>query len=832
MKINSILAPRYWLCALLFTLVGSWSSVAAQTPTITAPAELPPGLTITVRAGFDSYYKPDFWFPVYVQAENQGADLRASLQIITPADDYSDNEQIFELPLDLPQQSRKAFVTYVNSGADFGSNITFTLWDETNQRKLAINQPSLKSIADDLLVGVLSSRSTAGDGLASVALNSQNNTRMVYLTPTDISTTGVALQAFEILLVADFDLNKLTADQTNAIKDWVTAGGNLIVSSGSSQAQQQLQPLADWLPATFGAATRSDWAALAAAVGWAPTDAAGNITPLHLKPNVTPLLLAGEPDAATLLQVSQGSGTLTLLAFDPTLAPFADDPHLSDLYAHLVLNFSYHTITGNINTSLDQDLVDALYALPQNQIPPISFLSMVLCGYVLLVGPGIYLLLRWLGKPAIWAWAAVPLVGLLVTLSFYGWGIWQRGGRPTLHHIAILHLRPAQLSSTRVLAQMFVGVFSPWRDTLDLQLADNTLPTIPLNYDVSSQTRWQTGSPAQVRHIPVDAGGVAAVKYDAILTVPTVKWDASYTWAKNGEFMLTGHFTNQTDWTLQQVAAVSYGKVQQLGDVAPGQTIVLNSKPLLPDTATGNGLSMSSYYYPTPLNPNVIDEILGSPINNWGFDPYRWDYAVVRRQTMLRAVAAPYVYASPFFENGHTFIVAWTDTPLQSPAQLLHSNHQTEYQNLLIWELKPTLQVDATVRRLPPAFWNWQLTDTDGDTISPYDSYWSYGESLSWDYQLLPAVPAQLKPSSLTIHLLDYQGGVDLEDVLLRDYQTGDWVSVGQLGETVRWGNLTITDVDRFLSSKGLVGIKVLKDDQDTINFQTVDLTLNLEPEP
>src|SRR5688500_7751405 len=86
------------LAALLFGLA-TWTSPAR--------AQNEPRVTLSVRAGFDGYYKEGRWVPVQVHVENDGPAFTGAFSVVT--DRYDGTQTTYLRRIELPTQSRKAF---------------------------------------------------------------------------------------------------------------------------------------------------------------------------------------------------------------------------------------------------------------------------------------------------------------------------------------------------------------------------------------------------------------------------------------------------------------------------------------------------------------------------------------------------------------------------------------------------------------------------------------------------------------------------------------------------------------------------------------------------
>ena len=129
-----------------------------------------------------------------------------------------------------------------------------------------------------------------------------------------------------------------------------------------------------------------------------------------------------------------GAGSVTLLGFDPTTSWIAaGDTVDAPLWRRLL-----PARTGGIvSLSDDSTIVSAVSNLPSLALPPIGGLLVLLFGYILLVGPVNYLVLRRLDRRE-WAWITVPALIAVFTVGSFGIGALLRGSDVIVHEVAIV----------------------------------------------------------------------------------------------------------------------------------------------------------------------------------------------------------------------------------------------------------------------------------------------------------------------------------------------------------------------------------------------------------
>ncbi len=100
--------------------------------------------------------------------------------------------------------------------------------------------------------------------------------------------------------------------------------------------------------------------------------------------------------------------------------------------------------------------------LPSLALPPIGGLLVLLFGYVVLVGPVNYVVLRRIDRRE-WAWITVPVLIVVFTVGSFGIGGLLRGSDVIVHEVGIVRGAPGVASAT---IQSYLGHLQPVPDDL------------------------------------------------------------------------------------------------------------------------------------------------------------------------------------------------------------------------------------------------------------------------------------------------------------------------------------------------------------------------------
>jgi len=162
----------------------------------------------------------------------------------------------------------------------------------------------------------------------------------------------------------------------------------------------------------------------------------------------------------------------------------------------------------------------------------------------------------------------MPVLIVAFAAGAYGFGSLLRGSDLIVNEVAIVRGSPG---ATEGAAQIYLGVFSPARQTYQLRVPGGALLSSPISGDFIGGEAAATsldvlqGDPAQVRDLGVGFGSLRTVRAETAVTVPLVQADLRL---EDGR--LKGTVTNASNEILLKPAVVLGGTVAKLADLAPG----------------------------------------------------------------------------------------------------------------------------------------------------------------------------------------------------------------------------------------------------------------------
>jgi hypothetical protein len=554
------MTKRYHLALLALLVLAGLFGSARSAPALAVAQNQPP-IAISVQIGYDGVYRFAEWFPVIVDIANDGPDIRGVLEWNFPG---QHDEATFRRTIDLPRGSRKRVVLEVFARG-FARNGQVRLLD--GETPLISQDVNLESIDDSrFLIGVLSSDPALLNSLEALQMPGLSGAMVLHMDADTLPERAVALRGLNALFIHDIDSSVLTPAQREGLAQWVRLGGQLVFSGGLG-AEKAAAGLADLLPVEItGEVAQGDLTPLGDFAGAFDTPPAA--APLsQARPTAEAALLPA--DAPLLFRRQYGTGTVTFSAFDfASLRGWTGEPMLWGQVLAPITTFA-----PGASARLNQiDLIQNVIQLPLT-LPSAWVLLCFLVGYILVIGPLNYLLLRRLRRLEL-AWVTVPAVVLLFAAGLYAVGFGLRGGQSQLNQAGVVQ---AVEGEQRGFATTFIGLFSPRRSSYSLAFPADAL--------VGETRGWNDmpggGTPVlnndgvvEVPDVLVDVGSVRVFVAESPVDVPLA---IQSNVQQNGND-LSIEIRNVGQSALEDALVVRGDTFEELGTIAPGasQSVGLN----------------------------------------------------------------------------------------------------------------------------------------------------------------------------------------------------------------------------------------------------------------
>jgi hypothetical protein len=413
---------------------------------------------------------------------------------------------------------------------------------------------------DRFMIGVLGPDPTLLNTLETLQIDGSNSTVVRHLTIDALPEQALALRSLNALFIHDVDTATLSPAQREAVRLWVALGGQLIIGGGLN-GQRAASGLGDLLPADIGGGVRqADLSPLEAlGAGQLPTDARqGSISELLPHPGAEDL----SAGAGLIYRVRYGIGSISIAAFDLSqLRGWVGEPVL---WRHAIRSIPLFN-PGYGSRTNQTSLIETVLQIPGLGLPSPGILLFFLFGYIIVIGPINYVILRRLRKLE-WAWLTVPVIVAAFSGGLYLVGFGLRGSQSQLNQVTIIQ---GVENQQQALATGFVALFSPSRSNYTVSFPPATLLHETRGWDnVTSQTAPVviSESGAELRDLLVDIASVQTL----VAETPVDLASPVASQIQTGQSGPQGEIRNTSGETLDHALVVSGGAFVDLGDLAPG----------------------------------------------------------------------------------------------------------------------------------------------------------------------------------------------------------------------------------------------------------------------
>ncbi len=562
----AVLVAAAWLLATSAAGSLAGRALAADPPTMTA------------RVLLQGHARLGTWIAIEVHLVNTGPSITGEIRLQGGA--QGGTRYATAVQLDSP--SDKTWILHAQPPS-FGQELEVALvvgGQVTLRQKIAVSIHD----ANALVVGVVAENGPRVVGALSLpAMQNQQPAVIVPLTVADLPNRIEAWSTLDRLVWQDVDASSLEKDQLTALRGWLALGGRLVIVGGTSGIGALGGFPDDLLPYRPTSTVDAAPTALTSLLGMPPQGAED--VPAMAGELIRGRVLATSGDRVIAAQTAYGSGTVTVLGIDPTVGWIAESTAGRSLWPGLIPGRS----EGSVAASDDSQIVAAVSNLPSLALPPLGGLLLLLFGYIALIGPINYMVLRRIDRRE-WAWVTMPVLIVGFAVGAYAFGSALRGSSIIVNEVGIVRGAP---DATEGSANVYLGVFSPTRGTYQIAVAGGALLSSPISGDIFSGTGAHLdviqGDPSRVRDLAVGFGSLRTIRAESQATVPKVHAELALV-----DGALTGFVRNDSTTKLERPAVVLGGNVNVLEDLMPGEQA-----------------AVTMTIVPTPFGQSLSDKLFG-----------------------------------------------------------------------------------------------------------------------------------------------------------------------------------------------------------------------------
>lgn len=778
-------------------------------------------ITLTVDAGFAGYFRDSEWMPVIIHATNEGDDVSGRL-VVRPETSGSGITNTYSTLVTLPSGAQQTAFLYVTARS-FTTRIRVELIDDAGV-VVAQQEAGVSAIQVQDRLSIVVTNSPVGSVDLTGARAANQNGYQAEFAISDLPT--LALNSVDVIMLSDVDSGGLSSAQQQALTDWITTGGHLIVTGGQNW-QATAAGVAGMLPLTPNASR--DIGNLRPLAAWLHDNAAldtQTIIATGALSDDAQVLAAAEDDTPLLARRTLGAGKIDYLAADPNNEPLRGWDNLPALWLALVTNGDPQPGWGNGFVDWESAARAAEILPGYDPLPDILPLFGFLVLYILLIGPLNYIVLNRINRRE-WAWITIPGFILLFSVLAYGLGFNLRGNIATLNRIAVVQ---AWHDSDRAQVDELVGLLSPRRSTYTLTTEGiEALRPIPRPLAATglltrnAQSGIEIGESEQfaARDFNVDASFIAGFHLSGMVEKPAITGQATIaddTIA--GQQVVRGSVRNDSDLTLTAPVILARGVARHLEQaLAPGDVATFDL--VLPgESAPAPGLRLplalisffSSRSSEAAVKSSVID-IMSPDRYATNINSARLSSGdSVESQTNRRQQYFLSSFVNDFYNSGgrgdRVYLAGWADSA-PFTTDVSGAAWDTDDSTIYLIELESERIYPSTGSvTISPDQFTWVVQNYVGlNEISPVNFQMQPGEEVVFRYTPLPnAVLNQTE--TLVINVQDLNTGGRVMPITIWNWETEAWESVNILNETAE-----IENPADYLGPQNAVQIRLAADE-------------------
>lgn len=268
--------------------------------------------------------------------------------------------------------------------------------------------------------------------------------KTAFLKTQDLPGLGLGLGVFNVIVWPEPRLDLLRNDQVRALQQWVETGGHLLLGLGDT-GSRAWEP---WTQTQVRDLRAADTLAGLEKViaGNAPPRFAEAVAAASLEPGPQGRAWINGADGVLAVMEKRGRGTVTVLGFNPSAPQIAGWDELTKVWAAYLAELRIEppatlqdrrqplSLTGIAHRFLTSDWGGGEPLSPR-------ILALLLGIYLLIIGPGEYLVLRHFDRLR-WTWVTFPIWVVLFSSVAYGTAALSRGDASKARHLVVREILP------------------------------------------------------------------------------------------------------------------------------------------------------------------------------------------------------------------------------------------------------------------------------------------------------------------------------------------------------------------------------------------------------
>lgn len=439
-------------------------------------------IDVKVVVGFNDNYKVGYSTPVTLTIKDKYKDISGEVEIQVPS--VPGKYMSYVKPLSMQKDSEKIITINVPVGVN------------RSKYKIVITNGKEKVYEDSFSIGMTANNMTSFIGILSEDFNSLSYinqvpaatgvtllTKVIKLDEKNFPEDIFTLDAFDVLVINNFDTSKFSKVQYQILKQWVNNGGTLIIGTGQKHTKTLGIFKDDFIQGNV-----SEVKSIATSKiyslgtnGDNKGDTAIDVLSIAVKDST---VLMEDKNVILVQSLSKGKGVVGILAFDLGQAPFANWNNNSAFAQKLLALITPNIMNMQAMNGKDSQNNSYMYReifskFSEMETAKTSSFYIILFIYILMVAPLNYFVLKKLDKRE-YMWITVPAIAIIFGIIVYASGSGTRLSKITTNMVSVLNID----KNGNAGSETYAGIFNSNKTKIKIagKNGEKVLPISDQNY--------------------------------------------------------------------------------------------------------------------------------------------------------------------------------------------------------------------------------------------------------------------------------------------------------------------------------------------------------------
>ncbi len=684
-----------------------------------AYAEAP--FEVKTSIGFNGFYKYEYVTPINIEIKNNDKDVNGKIQILFENVTTNLNKKLYTAytkELSLAKGATKTINMELKLDRYIGE-YKIRILDKSDRliwEDKSVAMPAAKA-ANVVGVGVLSDEFESLWYLPLMAFTNPNEkggnraSAMCNLEG-QIPTDARYLEMLDVIIINNYNTEKLTSEEKNALIKWTNNGGVLLIGTGPSY-NKTLKGLEDINYINVSGTTAiTEFNNM--------KDSSGN----PFVPNSPlPIINAASSTGSVILEEGahpimfikgSGNGKIIISAFDLGLSPFIDWSGKDKFIQGILAGNISGTFSGDISNSNNSPyrFFNINQYIPNSKAPSAKVIIVILMIFTVIVGPINYLILRKLDKREM-AWITIPALAVIFSLSMLIWGSGTSFKNPLMNNVSVISIND-DLNSYEI--NTFSGVISFKNGDVNISSGENTSISPNDRYSSSNYMKFNDQDIVleyilnKNKEISFKDKGVWDVQQIALKETKMLEQSIAQDLTIKGN-TISGVIKNNTNMDFEDTVLFYGQNFHKLGDIKSGESKTISFSLNTSTTANQPQSTQRKDMY------QIIESIY--PWNSRSSTVSNQD-TILNQDIKREILEGFFQYYSANFSNSGAYLIAWNTDKLSSDITVNGKAPERIDRNIITAPVNLNYEKGELVE-IPHGILSPQILEMTGLNYEPYD---------------------------------------------------------------------------------------------------------------